>query len=685
MTHNRTDNSLGHQIPDTVKFPDGIEAVISHIKGNGLQFGIYTARGPHTCQGFAASCLHELQDAAYYASIGVNFLKDDSCGSCAVHAADEGDVQTDYERMQLSIDAVGGNMSLFFEGLPDITVVYTGDFGNGRRVGHDIEANWPSMISLVDTGAGLWPYAHTDTGSGSFWSWLDFLQVGSGFFSPTTSNGTDQGSISAVAHMSIFAAMKSVLFLGNRLDTLTAETVEILANPEVIAVNQDRLGVQAQRVATSPPTNKSIVLDQLTGMPLLVKCDAQDPAQQWRYTPNSQTPLLAIAPCNASDSAQLWSGILGSAVGSVMQNKATGQCLDQAAGLEYDAAAAPCLAGSATQDFWLDPESSHMRLGQSPHCLDVFDFKGPNVFVGSCKPAGSNDGNQRFSYSASSGQVQALGGSNGEPVGWCLSLLPVEGGRLSVPASAGPFQGTNGLPDVCLNLAGSIEGQTIIVPCNVSDGNAGRGDTVTLHPVPSAQASVSGLDSLTKGNYTISASHSALGWNTQFGASGPIPHSRWLAGWHGSPAFTFDPSAAGGSPVAAVDDAVIDDDNVGHVTASGGFCLGAAAGGFLEVWAGPLAGGSFAVVLLNRSPQDDDITVEWASLPPARAPDDLDRAVSEGRAVLLGRPKAGYGASSMFAVRDLWAHEDLGTFTGSYTAHVKALGGAMLVVTPVNA
>ena len=43
---------------------------------------------------------------------------------------------------------------------PPIKDVYTGIAGNARRVGHDISPVWSSMLSLIDLGAGLWPYAH---------------------------------------------------------------------------------------------------------------------------------------------------------------------------------------------------------------------------------------------------------------------------------------------------------------------------------------------------------------------------------------------------------------------------------------------------------------------------------------------------------------------------------------------
>ncbi len=63
----------------------------------------------------------------------------------------------------------------------------------------------------------------------------------------------------------------------------------------------------------------------------------------------------------------------------------------------------------------------------------------------------------------------------------------------------------------------------------------------------------------------------------------------------------------------------------------------------LETWAGPLSGGSKAVVLLNRGDSNDDqITVRWNDI--------------------------GFPVDHPAMVRDLWAHKDIGVFTGHYTS-----------------
>ena len=78
--------------------------------------------------------------------------------------------------------------------------------------------------------------------------------------------------------------------------------------------------------------------------------------------------------------------------------------------------------------------------------------------------------------------------------------------------------------------------------------------------------------------------------------------------------------------------------------------------GDLEIWTKDLHDGSRAVVLFNRSEQDQDVAVHW--------------------------PEIGYTATLDAHVKDLWAHEALGSFQGSYSATVPSHGVVMLRITP---
>ena len=61
----------GNQVANPEKFPDGFKSVSDFIHSLGMKSGLYTAKGPTTCAGFAASCKHEVQDALQWASWGI--------------------------------------------------------------------------------------------------------------------------------------------------------------------------------------------------------------------------------------------------------------------------------------------------------------------------------------------------------------------------------------------------------------------------------------------------------------------------------------------------------------------------------------------------------------------------------------------------------------------------------------
>ena len=71
-----------------------------HVKG--MKLGIYTDRGNTTCVGRPGSGGHEYQDAATFASWGVDYVKEDSCNSSGVHEV----VIYEYGLMRDALNAV---------------------------------------------------------------------------------------------------------------------------------------------------------------------------------------------------------------------------------------------------------------------------------------------------------------------------------------------------------------------------------------------------------------------------------------------------------------------------------------------------------------------------------------------------------------------------------------------------
>lgn len=112
--------------------------MVRYINSLGLSAGLYTARGQHTCAGYAASCGYEAQDALLYASWGMEYVKDDNCGACHSDS-----YLQDYGAMQQGIWATGAAMWLSVEGDPPVQVITNGGYGQMKRVGHDIQANYP--------------------------------------------------------------------------------------------------------------------------------------------------------------------------------------------------------------------------------------------------------------------------------------------------------------------------------------------------------------------------------------------------------------------------------------------------------------------------------------------------------------------------------------------------------------
>jgi len=215
-------------VADPSKFPSGIPALATYVHNKGLKFGIYTDRGTETCQKRPGSYGHEEIDAQTYAKWGVDLVKNDDC-----NIPSGGDAHKDYGKMYTALKATGRAFIHSVKGSEPIAEAQ--QVSNMRRVGHDIGDNWASMTSLIDIGAKLAQYAHA-----GFWNDLDMLEVGNGGM--TTTEYT--------SHFSMWCAMKAPLILGNDLSKMNNETVSILLNDEVVAINQDPDGKQAVLVDT---------------------------------------------------------------------------------------------------------------------------------------------------------------------------------------------------------------------------------------------------------------------------------------------------------------------------------------------------------------------------------------------------------------------------------------------------
>ncbi len=230
-----TRDAQGRLRPDPVRFPGGIAAIADYVHARGLKLGIYSSAGTATCQGLPASLDHEVVDAQTWASWGVDLLKYDNCNNQGRPAAQR------YKAMGDALKATGRHIvySICNWG-DDAPWEFAPNVGGSLwRTTGDISDNWGSVTSLLDQQAGLETFARR-----GYYNDPDMLEVGNG--------GLTQDE--NVAHFSLWSLLSSPLLLGNDLRSVSAATLGVLRNADVIAVNQDWGGSQGRRVTDNGDT-----------------------------------------------------------------------------------------------------------------------------------------------------------------------------------------------------------------------------------------------------------------------------------------------------------------------------------------------------------------------------------------------------------------------------------------------
>ena len=245
-----TRDSAGNLRSDPARFPSGMKALGDYIHGRGLKFGIYQAPREKTCAqmfnglGGATGALgHEQQDANTFASWGVDFLKYDWCSGWGT----VNDQITSFSTMRDALRATG--RPIVYSINPNSAHANTGpsyDWGSVAdmwRTTEDITDKWSSgcradcfmgITEILDVQAPI----HGWSGP-QHWNDPDMLEIGvRGTFTPTENR----------AHFSMWAIMAAPLIAGNDITTMPTDVRTVLTNTDVIAINQDAAGRQAQRV-----------------------------------------------------------------------------------------------------------------------------------------------------------------------------------------------------------------------------------------------------------------------------------------------------------------------------------------------------------------------------------------------------------------------------------------------------
>lgn len=232
MAMERDEN--GNLVADPKKFPNGMKALCDYIHAKGLKFGLYNCAGTKTCAGYPGTRGYEYQDARLYASIGIDYLKFDWCNTQGINAKEV------YTTMSKALKKAGRPI-LFslcewgdnkpWEWAKEVGHLWrtTGDISNCFDCTKN-NGNWSAhgVMAIIDMQKNLRIYA----GPGH-WNDPDMLEVGNGMV-----NNEDR------AHFSMWCMLAAPLIAGNDIRKMTKQTADVLTNKEVVAVDQDSLGIE---------------------------------------------------------------------------------------------------------------------------------------------------------------------------------------------------------------------------------------------------------------------------------------------------------------------------------------------------------------------------------------------------------------------------------------------------------
>ncbi|MEU8156419.1 ricin-type beta-trefoil lectin domain protein [Micromonospora sp. NPDC048986] len=243
-------DSSGNIQGDPGRFPSGMKALGDYLHARNLKFGLYQVPVDKTCAqyfgsypGATGSRGHEVQDARQFAAWGVDFLKYDWCSP-------EGSINDQvatFAKMRDALAATGrpivysiNSNSIHAKTGPQRN---WGDVANMWRTTEDITNAWDTgqsngypmgIQNIINVTVPLASYARP----GGF-NDPDMMEVGRGGM-----NDTEMRS-----HFAMWAIMASPLIAGNDVRNMNAATQTILKNANLIAINQDSLGLQGTQVS----------------------------------------------------------------------------------------------------------------------------------------------------------------------------------------------------------------------------------------------------------------------------------------------------------------------------------------------------------------------------------------------------------------------------------------------------
>ena len=237
------DSETGQLLINKSRFPNGLKPVVDFIHNKGLKAGIYSDAGHNTCGSYhngdalgknTGLYQHDEQDAQYFFNeLGFDFIKVDFCGGDPIHNEDQ--LKLDEEERYSAIW-----QAILSTGRTDVRYnvcrwAYPGtwihDVSTSWRTTGDINASWNSVKGIIDENLYLSAYCFD-----GHYNDMDMLEVGRGLTVEEDKT-----------HFGMWCIMASPLLIGCDMSALTVSgrVTKLLSNPDLIALNQDSLYLQA--------------------------------------------------------------------------------------------------------------------------------------------------------------------------------------------------------------------------------------------------------------------------------------------------------------------------------------------------------------------------------------------------------------------------------------------------------
>lgn len=238
-------DAQGNLLIHPERFPNGLRPLVDYIHSQGLKAGIYSDAGRNTCASYWGKPKdeigigvglygHDADDFDLYFNrdkLNFDFIKIDYCGADANNNEDklDLDVEQRYKEIAAAIKAVGRDDITWNICRWAFPGTWACEIADSWRTTEDIYLGWESVKSIINQS--LYLSAYTSYGH---YNDMDMLEVGRGL--------TEEED---KTHFGMWCIMSSPLLIGCDMNDIKGNALELMQNKELIALNQNKLGLQA--------------------------------------------------------------------------------------------------------------------------------------------------------------------------------------------------------------------------------------------------------------------------------------------------------------------------------------------------------------------------------------------------------------------------------------------------------